>query len=83
MVPDAHVLAHYMSLTQMTSLIQRAPRYFDYSESNWLACNEFSGDDDKSNKGKAKKRRKTCYICGDINHSGTPCLKVSFLWTML
>lgn len=54
----------------------RAPRYFDYSESNWLACNEFSGDDDKSNKGKAKKRRKPCYICGDINHSGTPCLKV-------
>lgn len=51
----------------------RAPRYFDYPESNWPSCNEFCED---GNRGKKDKVRR-CYICGDINHSGNRCKKVN------
>lgn len=60
----------------MTLLIQQAPRYFDFPLFNWLACNEVSEDDDLGKKGTAKKGKKICYICGDINHSGNRCKKV-------
>lgn len=59
----------------MTLLIQRAPRYFDCPESTRLA-NELSEDDDA---GTANKGHKSCYICGDIDHSGNNCKKVIFL----
>lgn len=60
----------------MTLLIQRAPRYFDYPESNWPAYNELSEDDDGGKKDTAKEGQASCYICGDINHSGDHCKKV-------
>ncbi|XP_041999509.1 DNA-binding protein HEXBP-like [Salvia splendens] len=51
----------------------RAPRYFDCPESTRLA-NELSEDD---NEGTANKGHKSCYICGDIDHSGNNCKKAN------
>ncbi|XP_042040884.1 uncharacterized protein LOC121786334 [Salvia splendens] len=51
----------------------RAPRYFDCPESTRLA-NELSEDDDN---GTANKGHKSCYICGDIDHSGNNCKKAN------
>ncbi|KAL1566159.1 hypothetical protein AAHA92_01798 [Salvia divinorum] len=51
----------------------RAPRYFDCPESTRLA-NELSEDDDG---GTANKGHKSCYICGDIDHSGNNCKKAN------
>ncbi|XP_057805224.1 uncharacterized protein LOC131020442 isoform X2 [Salvia miltiorrhiza] len=61
--------SHARKENRVLKKLLRAPRYFDYPESSWLECNELSEDDDEGHK--------SCYICGDIDHSGNRCKKVN------
>ncbi|KAL6496400.1 hypothetical protein OROGR_029658 [Orobanche gracilis] len=50
----------------------QAPRYFDPPE-----CNTYGVNKKKFKKYKAKRRKARCYICGDRDHEGKLCKKVT------
>ncbi|KAG8373993.1 hypothetical protein BUALT_Bualt11G0084500 [Buddleja alternifolia] len=55
----------------------RVPRYFDPPECGSPESDNCDQNNHISERCKAKKKRRTCYICGDIGHDGNRCKKVN------